>query len=127
MTQPAALQTAVTWRRVRSSAFPRAARIGGAWHVLRLNGFPDDPLLTLFIDGAWICDLDDLPDGWHHDRDSHHEPLTPQEWRQVLTLMRGLGTYGSEAGQPCGGDFCNCGIRTDDWVARETDSGGLIL
>ncbi|HUN37154.1 MAG TPA: hypothetical protein VMU95_34580 [Trebonia sp.] len=63
MTQPAALRMTVTWRRVRSNAFPWAAPIGGAWHVLRLNDFPDHPLHTLFIDGSCIGDLDDLPGG----------------------------------------------------------------
>ena len=36
-------------------------------------------------------------------------------------LMRGLGPYGSEAGQPCHGDFCTCDIMTDDWAAQETE------
>jgi hypothetical protein len=121
MTQPAALRTAVTWRDVRSNAFPWAARIDGAWHVLRLNDFPDHPLHTLFIDGARIGDLDDLPDGWHLDRSRQHGPLTPHERQQVLTLMRGLGPYGSEVGHPCYGDFCTCDIMTDDWAARETE------
>jgi hypothetical protein len=121
MTQPAALRMTVTWRRVRSNAFPWAARIGGAWHVIRLNDFPDHPLHTLFIDGARIGDLDDLPDSWHLDRRNQHGPLTPQERQQVLTLMRGLGPYGSEAGQPCHGDFCTCDIMTDDWAAQETE------
>jgi hypothetical protein len=121
MTQPAALRTAVTWRHVRSNAFPWAARIDGVWHVLRLNDFPDHPLHTLFIAGACIGDLDDLPDSWHLDRNRQHGPLTPQERQQVLTLMRGLGPYGSEVGHPCHGDFCTCDIMTDDWAGRETE------
>lgn len=120
MTQPAALRMTVTWRRVRSSAFPWAASIGGAWHVLRLNDFPDHPLHTLFIEGACIGDLDDLPDGWHLDHGNLHGPLTPQERQRVLTLMRGLGPYGSEVGEPCDDGFCGCSIMTDDWAARET-------
>jgi hypothetical protein len=88
--------------------------------VLRLNGFPDHPLFTLFTDGARIGDLDDLPDSWHLDWGGQHGPLTPQEREQVLTLMRSLGPYGSEAGQPCHGDFCNCDFMTDEWAARET-------
>lgn len=70
MTQPAVRRMPVTWRRVRSNAFSWAARIGGAWHVLRLNSFPDHPLHTLFIAGACIGDLDDLPDNCHLDSGS---------------------------------------------------------
>jgi hypothetical protein len=109
----------VTWRRVRSNAYPWAAWIDGAWHSLRLNDFPDHPLYTLFVDGACVGDLDDLPGGWYLDRDGQHEPLAPQERQQVLTLMRGLGPYGSEIGQPCDGDFCRCTVMTDDWAAQE--------
>lgn len=121
MTEPAVLRMPVTWRRVRSNVFPWAARVGGAWHVLRLNDFPDHPLHTLFIDGACMGDLDDLPAGWCLDRGNLCGPLTPQERQQVLALMLGLGPYGSEAGQPCDGDFCACSVLTDDWASRETD------
>lgn len=120
MTQPGVLRMAVTWKRVRSNAFPWAAWIDGAWHVLRLNDFPDHPLHTLFIGGAWIGDLDDLPEGWHLDRDGERESLAPYERQEVLALMRGLGPYGSEIGQPCDGNFCTCDIMTDEWAARET-------
>jgi len=121
MTDAAVLRTPVTFRRVRSNLFPWAARIGGGWHVLRLNSFPDHPLHTLFIDGACIGDLDDLPDCWHLEHGSQHTPLTPQERQQVLTLMRGLGPYGSEVGQPCDGAFCGCDTMTDDWAALEVE------
>lgn len=101
MTQPVSLGMAVTWRRVGSTRFPWAARVGGAWNVLRLNDFPDHPLHTLFIDGACVGDLDGLPDNWHLDRSG--QQLTPQERQQVLTIMRELARYGSETGQPCRG------------------------
>lgn len=120
MTQPAVLEMKVTWRRVRSNVFPWAAQIGGVWHVLRLNDFPDHPLHTLFADGAVVGDLDDLPGIWRLDRSGQHEPLASQERQRVLALMRGLGPYGSEVGQPCDGDFCNCDVRTDEWAAQET-------
>lgn len=119
MSQPGVLRTAVIWKSVRSNVFPWAARIDGVWHVLRLNDFPDHPLHTLFIDGACAGDLDDLPGGWHLDGDSEGEPLAPQQRQEVLALMRGLGPYGSEVGQPCDGNFCTCDIMTDDWAARE--------
>jgi hypothetical protein len=120
MTQPDLVSTAMTWKRVRSNAFPWAAQAGGAWHVLRLNDFPDHPLHTLFVDGACAGDLDDLPEEWHLGHGEQHEPLTPPERQQVLTLMRGLGPYGSATGQPCPGVFCTCDIMTDEWAAWET-------
>jgi len=83
--------------------------------VLRLNDFPEHPLCTLFADGQRV---DDLPAGWRATAGGPG-PLTPQERRQVLGVMRGLGPYGSEAGVPCDGDWCTCSILTDDYVARE--------
>jgi hypothetical protein len=104
------------WRRVRSNVFPYAALLNGVhWVVLRLNGFPDHPLYTLFIDGERIFDVDVLTLGSRPE----YEPLSPEERREVLTLMRGLGPYGAEAGRPCDGDFCACGALTDDFAARE--------
>jgi hypothetical protein len=38
---------------------------------------------------------------------------------QAKPLMRGLGPYGAEVGQPCDGDFCDCSARTDDRAARK--------
>lgn len=120
MTQPGVLRMAVTWKRVRSNAFPWAARIDGAWHVLRLNDFPDHPFYTLFVAGARVGDLADLPGRGRLSRDDERESLAPHERQEVLVLMRGLGPYGSEFGQPCDGNFCTCDIMTDEWAARDT-------
>ena len=114
------MSTTADWRRVRSNAFPWAAQVGGAWHVLRPNDFPDHPLHTLFVDGACAGDLEDLPGEWHLGHGEPRAAPTSSEREQVLTLMRGLGPYGSENGQPCPGDFCTCDIMTDEWAARET-------
>ncbi len=103
------------WRRVRSNVFPYAALLDGGWVVLRLNGFPDHPLYTLFVDRERFFDLDVLTLGSHPE----WEPLSPEERREVLTLMRGLGPYGAEVGRPCDGDYCACAALTDDFAAKE--------
>lgn len=96
--------------------FQYAARVDGVrWAVLRLNGFPDHPLYTMFIDGLRMFDTDLSVDG-----QGPHEPLTTDERQEVLTLMRGLGPYGAEIGRPCDGDWCACDVLTDDYAARET-------
>lgn len=106
----------LAWRRVRSRIFRYAALVDDVhWVVLRLNGFPDHPLYTMFIDGVRTFDMD-LSLG----SDRMYEPLTPEERQEVLTLMRGLGPYGSEVGQPCEGDWCACDALTDDFAAQET-------
>jgi len=105
-----------SWRRVSSNVFPYAALLDGVhWVVLRLNDFPDHPLYTLFIDGTRIFDVDVLTLGSHPE----HELLSPEERREVLALMRGLGPYGAEVGRPCDGDFCTCSALTDDFAAKE--------
>jgi hypothetical protein len=104
------------WRRVRSRVFRYAALVDGVHRVvLRLNGFPDHPLYTMFMDGVCMFDMD-------LSLDDHrtYEPLTPEERQEVLTLMRGLGPYGAEVGQPCDGDWCAFDVLTDDFAAQET-------
>ena len=56
-----------------------AALVDGVhWVVLRLNGFPDHTLYTMFVDGGCIFDLEDLSLGSH----SQYEPLTRKNVRK---------------------------------------------
>lgn len=91
--------------------FVFAARVDDQWWVLRLNGFPDHPLFTLFVNGSVVGDVEDF----HVDIEGR-PPLTAGQREEVLTLMRGLGPYGSEVGSPCDGDWC-CAGRTDDQIS----------
>lgn len=114
------LARAVAWRRTGARVFVRAACVDNAWWVLRLNGFPDHPCYTLFVGGAVVGDVQDLATSaplW--DLDSDLPALTSGERAQVLALMRGLGPYGSEVGQPCDGDWCGCDLLTDDHINGE--------
>lgn len=113
-----ALVRQVRWRRAGSPVFMWAALVGGSWWVLRLNDFPEHPLYSFFTGGQLAGDIDDLPPAWLTTT-SGTAPLTAGERRQVLSLMRGLGPYGSEAGRPCDGDWCTCSILTGDYVARD--------
>ena len=101
--------------------FIYAACVDDTWWVLRLNGFPDHPLYTLFVDGVVVGDVHDLQihaPAW--DLDTADRPwLTPGQRDEILTLMRGLGPYGSEANRPCDGDWCPCTRLTDEYI-RET-------
>ena len=112
----------VVWRRANARVFVYAARVDQKWWVLRLNGFPDHPLFTLFIDGACVGDVRDTRNAapaW--DLEATNRPaLTGEERGEVLALMRGLGPYGSEVGRPCDGDWC-CYPLTDDYI-REGDA-----
>lgn len=114
----------VVWRRTGSTVFLYAARVDGAWWVLRLNGFPDHPLYTLFVAGDVVGDVQDLDlhaPSW--DLDTAGRPwLSAAERDEVLTLMRGLGPYGSEAGRPCDGDWCPCPRLTDEYVRATVES-----
>ncbi|MFE7562003.1 hypothetical protein [Kitasatospora sp. NPDC057500] len=58
-------------------------------------------------------DLDDLPATW----------LSPER-AEVLRLMAGLGPYGAEAGTPCSGDWCTCGVLSDECAARKPVAPG---
>lgn len=108
----------VVWHRTGARVFVHAARVDGVWWVLRLNSFPDHPMFTLFVDGEVVGDLNDVETsapGWDlavGDRAS----LTAEQRDEALTVMRGLGPYGSEVGQPCDGDWCWCERRTDDYI-----------
>ena len=100
----------VRWQRTGARVFNFAARVDGAWWVLRLNGFPDHRMFTLFIDGRAVGDVDDFEIG-----DAGRPALTAEQRVEVLTMMRGLGPYGSEFGAPCDGDWC-CAHRTDAFI-----------
>lgn len=98
----------VVWHRTGSDVFVHAALVDGVWWVLRINGFPDHPLYTLFVDGVVVGDVQDLrtrAPAWDLDT----SPALSDAGRdEVLALMSGLGPYGSEVGRPCDGDWCGC-------------------
>ncbi|MBB4911708.1 hypothetical protein [Actinophytocola algeriensis] len=98
----------VEWRPADEAVFVYAARVDGAWWVLRRNSFPDHPLYTLFVDGAVVGDVEDLgtrAPAW--DLDVAGRPaLTGEQRAEALSSLRGFGPYGSEVGRPCDGDWC---------------------
>ncbi|MGK8522165.1 hypothetical protein ACRS6B_11700 [Nocardia asteroides] len=96
------------WRRTGHRRFPAAARVDGQWWVLRINGFPDHPLWTLFVDGAPRYDIDGMPPTWGRPLDSSAPTLEAGAAEQVLAPVRDFGTYGSEVGDPCDDPVC-CG------------------
>ncbi|HEY1572993.1 MAG TPA: hypothetical protein VGG05_16745 [Pseudonocardiaceae bacterium] len=110
----------IGWRHTGARVFVYAARVDHAWWVLRLNGFPDHPLYTLFMEGIVAGDVQDIAiraPAW----DLPGRPaLSDLERDEVLTVMRGLGRYGSEVGRPCAGAWCGCELRTDDYVREGT-------
>ncbi|MGB3444862.1 MAG: hypothetical protein WBA97_39495 [Actinophytocola sp.] len=100
----------VRWRRTDAPVFVYAARVDDAWWVLRRNGFPDHPLFTLFVDGVVAGDVEDVrtrAPAWDLEV-GDRQALTDEQRGEVLTSLRGLGPYGSEVGQPCDGDWCQC-------------------
>ena len=104
----------VVWRRTDVPVFVHAARVDGAWWVLRRNGFPDHPLFTLFVGGVVVGDVEDLPSrapSWDLDV-ADRLAVTAEERDELLAPLRGLGPYGSETGRPCDGDWCSCAVRT---------------
>jgi hypothetical protein len=113
------LGRSVAWQDTGARVFVRAARVDRQWWVLRVNEFPDHPLFTLFIEGACVGDVEDLhirAPGWDLDV-AQRPPLSDAQRGEVLGLMRGLGPYGSEVGQPCDGDWCRCARFTDEYIA----------
>lgn len=98
----------VEWRRTDEAVFAHAARVDGAWWVLRRNSFPDHPLYTLFVDGTVIGDVEDVAiraPTWDlavTDRPA----LADGQRTEALAPVRDLAPYGSEAGRPCDGDWC---------------------
>ncbi|HEX5114693.1 MAG TPA: hypothetical protein VFW65_05795 [Pseudonocardiaceae bacterium] len=105
----------ILWRHTGARVFVYAALVDQAWWVLRLNGFPDHPLFTLFMEGIVVGDVQDIAvraPAWDLDADGR-PALSRVERDEVLTVMRGLGPYGSEVGRPCAGDWCGCDRRIE--------------
>ncbi|MGW5143136.1 hypothetical protein ACWEPH_29120 [Nocardia beijingensis] len=96
------------WQSTGNDKFPVAAHVDGQWWVLRLNGFPDHPLWTLFIDGAPRFDIDDTPPTWGRPSVRSAPPLDRATADRILSPIQHFVTYGSEAGDPCDDPFC-CG------------------
>ncbi|MFI9410722.1 hypothetical protein [Nocardia gamkensis] len=96
------------WRRTGIGRFPVAASVDGQWWVLRMNGFPDHPLWTLFVDGVRRFDIDDTPPTWGKPNDRSAPSLDARTTEQVLAPIQNFTTYGSEVGDSCDGPFC-CG------------------
>jgi hypothetical protein len=98
----------VEWRQADEAVFAYAARVDGAWWVLRRNSFPDHPLYTLFVAGVVAGDVQDLrtrAPAWDLDVTSR-PALTDEQRAEALESLRGLAQYGSEVGRPCDGDWC---------------------
>lgn len=127
----------IVWSRTGDAHFPSAVRVDGQWWVLRVNGFPDHPLWTLFVDGVAREHVEDAAPGWTFDGPplataeqvlasagqvlaSTEQVLATAEQalastdqalataEQVLAPLRGLEAFGSEDGNPCDGPYC-CG------------------
>ncbi|MFJ7277833.1 hypothetical protein [Kitasatospora sp. NPDC098663] len=114
-----ALPPGATWCDTGTGVFCYAARVEGRWWVLRLNDFPEHPLYTFFIDAQVVGDVTDDPAVWQQLPSPEALPaLSAPELTEVLRLMAGLGPYGAEAGTPCTGDWCTCGILTDGYAAQ---------
>ena len=93
----------VPWRRTGLRRFLFAAKVDGAWWVLRVNGFPDHPLWTLFVDGRPRLDLDGTPPAWElKDVPQLDEAVA----REAVALVEGFVVYGSEVGRPCDDPVC---------------------
>ncbi|MFE0457876.1 hypothetical protein ACFW1A_01280 [Kitasatospora sp. NPDC058965] len=112
------LPSKVAWHDTGTRVFRYAARDAGHWWVLRLNDFPERPLLTLFIDARVVGDLDDPPVARRLPPRTSLPALAVAERAEVLRLMNGIGPYGAETGSPCTGDYCTCDILTDEYAAR---------
>ena len=54
----------VRWQRTTDGEWPFRAEVEG--HVLRVrvNGFPAEPLYSLFVDDEHVTDLEDWPPVW---------------------------------------------------------------
>lgn len=94
------------WRFTGDGRFPVAARVGDRWWVLRINGFPDHPLWTLFVAGVTRFDLTETPAGWGRPLDPSAPTLPADTAAAVLAPVRGFTAFGSEHGRPCDGPFC---------------------
>ncbi|MFE6858310.1 hypothetical protein [Nocardia sp. NPDC057668] len=96
------------WRLTWSPCFPVAAMVEGHVWVLRLNGFPDHPMWTLFVDGTRRFDVEAMPESWGRPLRIGTRPAGPRAARRMLAGVREYTVYGSEVGDPCEDPFC-CG------------------
>jgi hypothetical protein len=96
------------WHRTGDHYSPVAATVDGHWWVLRLNNFPDHPLLTLFIDCMRQFDVDDIPPAWGNPVDRANPSLESRAAEEALAPISTFVAYGSEVGQACDNMFC-CG------------------
>ncbi|WP_314242277.1 hypothetical protein [Streptomyces sp. DSM 40907] len=112
-----------SWHATGSGVFPHAARVEGRWWVLRLNDFPEHPLLTFFVDGRRVADVNDVPSDWQQltDTAASAPVLAPPERAEILELMAVLGPYGAEYGTPCTGDWCTCEVLTESYVRDQAN------
>jgi len=122
MERPPEAEAHPRWHATGHPLFPAAAKVDGAWWVMRLNDFPDHPLWTLFIDGnARRFDTTGLPEHWAHPLHPTEAPLPPATAREVLAPIERFTIYGSEVGRPCDSDFC-CGPgRSANWPRGTAD------
>ncbi|WP_280243401.1 hypothetical protein [Nocardia abscessus] len=96
------------WQRTGIARFPVAALVDNQWWVLRINGFPDHPLWTLFVDGTPRFDLDDTPPTWGRPSVRSAPSLDPRTAEQAVAPIQSFTAYGSEVGDPCDDPVC-CG------------------
>ncbi|MFE6922246.1 hypothetical protein ACFVAV_14465 [Nocardia sp. NPDC057663] len=96
------------WQRTGKAHFPVAAFVDGSWWVLRINGFPDHPLWTLFVDGLRRFDIDDTPATWGRPANPSTPSLAAETVEEILAPIQSFVAYGSEVGDPCDNPFC-CG------------------
>ncbi|HEY3504460.1 MAG TPA: hypothetical protein VGN37_16980 [Actinocatenispora sp.] len=94
------------WRFTADTRFPAAALVDGHWWVLRINGFPDHPLWTLFVDGRVCGDLWATPPHWELPRPGDPPPPADADVRAAVAPVRHLRAYGSEVGRPCDDPVC---------------------
>ncbi|MEV7443224.1 hypothetical protein AB0O22_19155 [Streptomyces sp. NPDC091204] len=118
---PLPLPPGTSWLATGSGVFPYAARVEERWWVLRLNDFPEHPLLTFFVDGRRVADVNDVPSDWQRLTDASAPALGAPERAEILDLMAVLGPYGAEYGTPCTGDWCTCELLTEAYVREQVD------
>ncbi|GAA2407431.1 hypothetical protein GCM10010191_14700 [Actinomadura vinacea] len=96
------------WQRTGNTRFPVAARVNDQWWVLRINGFPDHPLWTLFVDGARCHDVHETSTLPGDPTDPSAPVLEPHTAQELLEPVQAFAVYGSEVGAPCDDPVC-CG------------------
>lgn len=87
------------WTCTDNAYFPSAAWVHGQWWVLRLNGFPDHPNWTLFVDGQVRCDVEDAPCAWGRPAAADRPAMNDEDIAAALGPVESFVAYGSEAGR----------------------------